>query len=134
MTGNVANGGAGPACRGLTDETGRHAARQRNPVDDIARDLWVLVPKAAQAPSRWPFVLNCENGNRASLTGRTCTPPSAGCLAKHPGRSRLCRHRIPHPVCRESINFGLVLARIIEPTRKLDILVKPVHVIVPTSG
>ena len=31
--------------------------------------------------------------------------------------------------------FGqLVLARILEPTSKLDILVKPVHVIVPTSG
>ena len=31
--------------------------------------------------------------------------------------------------------FGqLVLARIIEPTSKLDILVKPVHVIVPTFG
>ena len=31
--------------------------------------------------------------------------------------------------------FGqLLMARIIEPTSKLDILVKPVHVIVPTFG
>ena len=31
--------------------------------------------------------------------------------------------------------FGpLVLARIIEPASKLDILVRPVHVIVPTFG
>lgn len=30
--------------------------------------------------------------------------------------------------------FGLLLARIIEPTGKLDILVEPVHVVVPALG
>ncbi len=72
MTGNVTKGGAGAVRRGLTGETGWHAARQR-------RTRQTTLPAISGRPAREVAPVR----RHPSLTDLSALPCREACLAAH---------------------------------------------------